>query len=65
MQVLTLKSALQALGSWSDSYTNQIKYVNNVLCHQYAKISSLEKDEQTWLCANAFLDCHEEVFTFN
>jgi len=66
MHVLTFMSALEAWGTQSDScYTNQMRYANKVQCHQYAKSSSLEKDEWMWLCASVFLDCHEEVFTFN
>lgn len=58
--------ALEALRTHTDScYMNQTEYANNVQCHQYAKSSSLEKDEWMWLCASVFLDCHEEVFTFN
>lgn len=63
--VLTLLRAPKALGGWSYSYTNQMGRANNVLCHQHGKNSSLEKDEWTWICASTFLDCHEEVFTFN
>lgn len=62
---LTLLCAPMALGSWSYSHTTQTGRANNVLCHQHGKNSPLEKDEWPWLCASTFLDCHEEVFTFN